>query len=233
MPSATSPAFNVNWNTPAGRQIELLARLLPPDPVQSIIVFGSAPLQLLLAPDFLSGDVDIFQYDETDLQLFVLKNGLAASPENFGFQVTDRHVFRSTLGWRGRATEVERHGHTFIIPHPWDILVGKLHRLEEKDLEAFRLVIRLTKGPTAAQFAHHLQDAVDHFRPKFDEESSGGDLFLNTQLLWETIYQSTIDVRAEIIRPALERLRLGYEAQNRGDASLKTRLAHLDEPSES
>ena len=182
---------------------------------------------MLLAADFLSGDVDIFQYEETDLELFVAQNGLAASPETFGFQVTDRHVFRSTSTWRDRATVVERCGHLFLIPHPWDILVGKLHRLEEKDLEAFRLVIHLTGGPTAEEFAHHLQDAVDHFRPKFDEESAGGDLLLNTQVLWETVYRSSIDVRAQIIRPALERLRLGYEAQNRGDASLKTRLANL------
>lgn len=153
-----------------------------------------------------------------------------ATAENFGFQVTDRYVFRSTFDWMHRATEVQRHGHTFIIPHPWDILVDKLQRLEEKDLEAFRLVIRLTGGPTAQEFAQHLQGAVDHFRPKFDEEGPGGDLFLNTQLLWETIYRSSIDVRDEIIRPALERLRRGYEAQNRGDASLKTRLGNLSAP---
>lgn len=226
MPSDTFQTYAINWDTAAGKRLDLLARLLPPEPVQHIVVFGSAPLQMQLAPDFLSGDVNIFPFSESDLQIFVAQNGLEASEENFGFQVTDPYAFRATTNWRGQATEVEHHGHTYIIPHPWDILVGKLQRLEEKDLEAFRLVIRLTGGPTAAEFARYLQGAVDHFRPRFDEEKSG-DLLLNTQLLWETIYRSTIDVRAKIIRPAIERIRLGYEAQNRGDASLKTRLADL------
>lgn len=221
----------MNWSGPAAAKLDEFAAALPPFPKQRIVVFGSAPLQMHLANDFLSRDIDIYSLeDEPYLSDFAAENGFLATENEFGLQVTDKHVFRSTLGWRDKATSIERHGHTFFIPHPWDILVGKLHRLEEKDLEAFRLVIRLTGGPTAAEFARHLQGAVDHFRPKFDEESIGGDLFLNTQLLWEKIYASNIDVRAEIIRPALERLRLGYEAQNRGDASLKTRLANLDIP---
>ena len=49
-------AENINWNCPAGRQLDQLARLLPKSPRLEITVFGSAPLQLFLHPDFLSQD---------------------------------------------------------------------------------------------------------------------------------------------------------------------------------
>ena len=41
------------------------------------------------------------------------------------------------------------------------MLVSKLQRLEEKDLQAFKLVIARTAHPTEDEFAHHLQEAVD------------------------------------------------------------------------
>lgn len=218
----------MNWNAPAAKKLDELAAALPVEPKRRIVVFGSAPLQILLAGDFLSRDVDIFLPEDDDfLANFVEQNGFSATESKFGFQVTDHHVFRSAEGWWQRAVEVEKRGHIFMLPHPWDILVGKLHRLEEKDLEAFRLVLKLTGHPTADEFKRHLQKAVDHYRPKFDEETQGGDLLLNTQLLWQEIYHTSIDVRAEIIRPALERQRIAYEQQNRGDASLKSRLGQL------
>ena len=91
--------------------------------------------------------------------------------------------------------------------HPWDVLVSKLQRLEEKDLEAFKLVIAKTGHPTEAEFSQLLQKAVDLYRPKFDEETARGDMMMNTRILWQTLWQKEIDVRAAIIRPALERSR--------------------------
>jgi len=126
-----------------------------------------------------------------------------------------------------RALESERHGHLFRFFHPWDVLVSKLQRLEDKDLEAFKLVIGRTGRPTEEEFINHLQKAVDLYRPKFEEEASLGDIFNNTQLLWHTLWKKSIDVRAAIIRPALERSRHDYEA---GDPSLKARLANLRSP---
>jgi hypothetical protein len=126
-----------------------------------------------------------------------------------------------------RAISVLRCGHTFRFPHPWDILTSKLQRLDEKDIKAFQLVIDRTGHPTEEEFTKHLQKAVDLYRPKFDEEASLGDIFNNTQLLWHTLWKKSIDVRAAIIRPALDRSRHDYEA---GDPSLKARLAKLRPP---
>ena len=41
---------------------------------------------------------------------------------------------------------------TWPFPSDAGILIGKLDRLEEKDLKAFRMVIKLTGHPTADEF---------------------------------------------------------------------------------
>jgi len=222
-------AEDIAWDTPAGKLLDHLARSLPPQPSLEITVFGSAPLQLFFDRNFLSADIDLFPSEESyDFLLdFVEKHELDQSKAQFYIQVCDPNAFRSARDWMDRANSVLRCGHTFRIPHPWDILTSKLQRLDEKDIKAFQLVIDRTGHPTEEEFTKHLQKAVDLYRPKFDEEGSLGDIFNNTQLLWHTLWKKSIDVRAAIIRPALERSRHDYEA---GDPSLKSRLAKLRYP---
>jgi hypothetical protein len=86
-----------------------------------------------------------------------------------------------------------------------DAMVSRLQRIEEKDVEAFKLVIAKTGHPTEEEFTKHLQKAVDLYRPKFDEETTRGDMFANTRKLWKILWNKEIDVRATIIRPALAR----------------------------
>jgi hypothetical protein len=107
---------------------------------------------------------------------------------------------------------------------------SKLQRLEEKDLNAFRVVIEKTGHPTEEEFARHLQLAVDLDRPKFDEEFAQGDMLLNTVLIWQTLWGKGIDVRTRIIRPALERAEREYREI---DPSLKKRLGNLGRPGSS
>ena len=158
---------------------------------------------------------------------FVDSHNWTKEKSSFYIQVCDPYAFKSTLDWRDRAIEVERHGHLFRFVHPWDALVSKLQRLEEKDWEAFKLVIAKTGHPTEPEFIYHLRGAVDLYRPRFDEETDRGDMFANTRELWKVLWNKDIDVRANIIRPALERSRHDYVP---ADPALKTRLANLKRP---
>lgn len=213
----------IDWHAPAGRLLDQLAAKLPPQPKQTIVVFGSAPLQLFVDSSFLSKDVDIVGEDVIAAAAEALS--LPGESGDLYFQVCDRLVFRTALGWEERARTERRGAHDFVFPHPWDILVSKIGRLEEKDLEAFRLVIRKTGHPAAAEFARHLQLAVDLFRPNFDEENAA-DYTMQTRVLWREIFQADIDVRAEIIRPALARRQAQYDA-DAGDPAWKERLRNL------
>lgn len=95
------------------------------------------------------------------------------------------------------------------MPHPLDVLIAKLNRLDQKDLDAFRIVIDKTGHPTETELTSELQMSVDLFRPAFDEEKSR-DLSANCQKLWPIIFGREIDPRKEIIAPALSKRRAGY-----------------------
>jgi hypothetical protein len=223
-------AENIDWQSPAGQRLDEFARRLPQEPHLEITVFGSAPLQLFVDPHFLSADIDLFGSEEIMDRLidFVEEQGWTDKKSaNFYIQVCDPLAFKSTIDWPSRAISVERHAHLFRFVHPWDVLVSKLQRLEEKDLNAFRIVIEKTGHPTEEEFARHLQLAVDLYRPKFDEESARGDMMMNTRILWHTLWGKEIDVRARIIRPALERAEREYREM---DSTLKDRLGKLHLP---
>ena len=219
----STPSTPANWQTPAGRLLDRLAASLPPSPPQTIIVFGSAALQLLVDGGFLSQDVDVVA-DEGVIP-YAEKLSEADARIDLVLQVCDPLTFRTAQGWEKRAQIEKRAGHTFLLPHPWDILVSKLGRLEPKDLEAFRLVIEKTGHPTAEELKERLQLAVDLYRPNFDEEA-GADYTTQTQVLWQELFQRDIAVRDEIIRPALERRQRQYEV-DAGNPAWKNRLREL------
>ena len=222
-------ANHIAWQSPAGKRLDEFARSLPPKPKLDITVFGSTSIQLFIDQNFLSADIDLFGSEESYefLLNFVDAQGWTQEKSSYYIQVCDPYAFKSTADWKDRAIEVQRHGHLFRFAHPWDVLVSKLQRLEEKDLEAFKLVIARTGHPTEEEFTRHLQKAVDLYRPKFDEESARGDMFLNTKILWQTLWKKEIDVRAIVIRPALERSQRDYRP---ADPTLKARLANLRLP---
>ena len=206
--------------------LDRVVAALPADRTWNLIVFGSGPLQLGLDQTFVSGDVDItMDFPGHEVERHLAKAGmLKEQSSDFYVEVVPRYVFNAPYDWEGRAYRELRRHVEFTFPHPVDILTSKVCRMAEKDLNAFRLVRRLTGHPTAEEMIQLLRKAVDIYRPRFDEEH-GGDPIANTKLLWREIFAGDIDVRAEIIRPALEERRKYFEQ----GAGLKDKLREIGE----
>jgi hypothetical protein len=199
---------HLDLETPAGKTLRELAAALPQNRQFRITLFGSAPLQIAIEPTLLSGDIDVF-CDDDDFSERVKKTGLASEGREPVIQVSSELNFRTSPRWRERAQSFVFGNCTFVVPHPIDILIGKLNRLEEKDLHAFRVTIEKTGHPTEAELIQELQFAVDLFRPSFDEEQ-GHDIANNCRRLWPLIYGREIDPRQQIIAPALAKRKEGY-----------------------
>ncbi len=197
-----------NLGTPAGRVLRELVSRLPKERAFTITVFGSAPIQIMVDPNLLSADVDVFSPAE-DLSAFVQSAGLDREQTDFYVQVSSELNFRTSPRWKDRTQTALIGNCTFVFPHPIDILIAKLNRLDDKDLRAFEVVIARTGHPTETELIYELQMAVDLFRPSFDEEQ-GQDLANNCRRLWPLIYGREMDPRAEIIAPALAKRKAGY-----------------------
>lgn len=216
-------------DTPAGIALKKLLAALPEDRRFNITLFGSAPIQISVDNRLLSQDIDLFS-DHRELEEYVVKAGLDQDHSDFYIQVCSELNFRTSPRWRQRTQSFQLGNCTFVLPHPIDILIAKLNRLEEKDLEAFRVVIAKTGHPTEEEMISELQFAVDLFRPGFDEENAV-DMAGNCRRLWPEIFGREIDPRAEIIAPALEIRRKGYELDEpKRDykAELKEELARYE-----
>jgi hypothetical protein len=215
----------LNWNSAAGQILILLVSALPKDREFKITVFGSAPLQLSLDANFLSADIDIFAED--DLTQLIEQNGLGEGQRPLYIQQCAANTFAAGPDWPLRAFTEKIEHVEFCFPHPIDILIGKLGRLEEKDIRAFQLVHSKMGMPTEEQLKEVLMNAVDLYRPRFDEEKTAGDIFYNTRTIWKILYGKEIDVRAEIITPAVARRQKGYGPAS---SSFKADLRKISNP---
>ena len=202
-------AGEIDWTTPAGQLLLEFFETLPKDRPFRLTLYGSAPLQLTVDRQLMSGDVDLFSDDDEDLAALVAAAKLGKTHGGFYLEPGFELSFRTSPRWRGRAAKVQRNNVTLTIPHPLDILIGKLNRLEAKDLKAFERVIQLSGHPTANELRLELQTAVDLYRPAFDEDSPN-PYAENTCRLWREIFHAEIDIRTEIIEPAIARRNQGY-----------------------
>lgn len=202
-------AGEIDWATPAGQLLQKFLAALPKDRPFRFTLYGSAPLQLTVDRQLMSGDVDLFSDDDEDLAALIHAAKLDKTQGGFYLEPGFELSFRTSPRWRQRAKSIRRENVTLTIPHPLDILIGKLDRLDAKDLQAFARTIQLTGHPTADELKHELQNAVDLFRPAFDEDSPNR-YPENTRKLWRELFHGEIDIRREIIEPAITRRKQGY-----------------------
>lgn len=123
----------------------------------------------------------------------------------FGLTLRAEGTFIASLTWRDRAREEVLGNVTVCIASPLDVLVNDIKRLEQKHLDAFDSATRETdEVPTEAELKAALMNVVDVYRPAFEEEYPIGDPVENTRRLWRHLYGHDIDVREEIILPAIK-----------------------------
>ena len=201
-------AGSIDLTTRAAELLRKLAATLPQDREFTITVFGSAPIQICVDSTLTSADVDVFS-DFEPLREIADQAGLGQDKAAFYVQVSSELNFRTSPRWRDRTQSTRIGKVTYVFPHPIDILIAKLNRLDDKDMRAFRSVIAKTGHPTEAELIKELQLAVDLFRPSFDEEQ-GHDMANNCRRLWPLIFGREIDPRVEIIAPALAIRKAGY-----------------------
>ena len=199
----------IDWTAPAGQLLDKFVKSLPAARSFRVTVYSSAPLQLTVDRQLLSADVDIFSDDDEDLSAFVVAAKLDKTHGDIYIEPGYKLSYRTNPDWRQRAKTVQKGNVTLTFPHPLDILIGKLNRLDAKDLNAFARVIAVTGHPTAEEFKDELQNAVDLFRPAFDEDLPNR-CPENTRRLWREIFHAEIDLRRDIIEPAIARRRIGY-----------------------
>ena len=225
MPSFEQPwRPEIDWCAPAGRVIDRLVDALPPDRPWELIVFGSSPLQLGIDASFLSGDVDVISAE--DITEFCRAAGLLKGQAPIYVEPCVVTAFTVSPDWFVRACHLRRRHVALIFPHPIDILVSKIKRLEEKDLRAFKMVQSRTGHPTEPELIEALRRVVDIYRPSFDEESAGNPAH-NTQVIWREMFGKDIDVRQTIITPALAERRRSYGGDGTG---LRQALGRIEPP---
>ena len=201
-------AGSINLNTRPAELLRQLVAALPKDRDFTVTVFDSAPIQICVDSTLTSADVDVFS-DFESLRQIADGAGLGQDRAGFHIQVSTELNFRTSPRWKDRTQSARIGNCTFVFPHPIDILIAKLNRLDEKDVRAFRTVLAKTGHPTKIELIKELQLAVDLFRPAFNEEQ-GHDLAKNCRRLWPLIYGREIDPRQEIIAPALAIRKAGY-----------------------
>ncbi len=174
-------AGSIDLNTRAAELLRKIVAALPPERDFTVTVFGSAPIQICVDSSLTSADVDVFS-DFEELREILDKAGLGQNQAAFYVQVSSELNFRTSPRWRNRTQSTRIGKVTFVFPHPIDILIAKLNRLDEKDVRAFQVVRTKTGHPTESELIKELQLAVDLFRPSFDEEQ-GHDMANNCRRL--------------------------------------------------
>jgi hypothetical protein len=237
---------DVDWESPAGKLLTLLGNAVPPDRRTPIVLFGSAALQVTVAPTVLSNDADIAPdiipydarsgefpnpYDRKDLTDLVRAHELGVHQRKLYLQVNAPGAFQPGTGYLRRVMEKDRGNLHITIPHPLDILIAKLHRYEEKDLEAFQKVYAQTGFPSPEALLAELRASprlfarqnrsLEHMPSQYPESKISKSV---PHLFW-TLWKKRISVPKDILAPTHQEIASSYRDFGDGHKTNLTDIA--------
>jgi len=203
----------IDDKTPSGRLLLRLTKLMSLEAdlrETGIVVFGSAPLEFCAMLGVRSADIDVTPNQFLEhLRNRVKEWGLASGDPYV--QVLPPTVFRPGKNYLVRASLIKSNGIDVIIPHPIDIVFGKLHRMDTKDYTAINELLNAFQRPTIRDLDAYMVDNPDIFEglPESAEKLAG-----NVETLWSYLGGGSVDVREKFIKPALEQQAAAWEEGN-------------------
>jgi len=162
----------IDWNSPPAKTLDVFAKFLAADPdfrEATITVFGSAPLEMCLRLPVNSADVDTMSDQFQDLIQVTLQRRNPTLGMEPHIQFVMPGIFRPAQSWALRLERQTRNGIQLLLPHPIDLLFGKLHRLAQKDILAFDLLRERFQRPTRDDIDQYCKENLDIFLSSRDE----------------------------------------------------------------
>jgi hypothetical protein len=239
---------HVDWKSPAGLLLARLAEIVPAARRTPILLFGSAALQVTVAPTVLSEDADIAPdvvpyspgsekfrsaLDRVELTQLIHRHGLGKGQRKLHIQINAFQAFDPGSRWGHRFMTVDKGNIQFTIPHPIDILMSKLHRFEEKDLDAFRKIYAQTGFPTADELLSELRATPRLFAKRESSHAEMPSQFPESRInesvpkLFVEMYGKRINVRRDILLPAEQAIASSYNDHETGHQSDLNALANM------
>jgi hypothetical protein len=227
----------IDWESPAGKLLVQLGDIVPANRRTPILLFGSAALQVTFAPTVLSDDADIAPdivpyssdagkfgqaLDRAELSSLIQKHGLGKGQRKLHIQVNAFEAFDPGSNWGRRTMATDRGNLHLTIPHPLDILIAKLHRYEEKDLEAFKKIYALTGFPSPEILLAELRSSprlfakrdrsLEHMPRQFPESK----IRESVPKLFSEMWGMRINVNRDILQPTEQAVASSYNDHQTG-----------------
>ena len=89
----------IDWSTPAGQLLQKFLATLPADRSFRFTLYGSAPLQLTVDCQLMSGDEDLFSDDDEDLSTLIAAAKLDKTQGGFYLEPGFELSFRTSPRW--------------------------------------------------------------------------------------------------------------------------------------
>jgi len=156
----------IDWSSPPAKTLDVFTRFLAADRdfrETTITVFGSAPLEMCLSLPVNSADVDTMsdQFQQLIQVNLQRQNPTVGMEPHLQFVMPG--IFRPAQSWALRAERQSRNDIQLLLPHPIDLLFGKLHRLAEKDFLAFDLLRERFQRPSHEDIDQYCKENPDIF----------------------------------------------------------------------